>query len=68
MKDYPAPVDGLVVEHDGPVLRLRFDRPARRNALTDDVVLALIDAIEAAGSDESVRVIALGTAIEASLA
>lgn len=60
MKDYPAPVDGLVVEHDGPVLRLRFDRPARRNALTDDVVLALIEAIEAAGSDESVRVVALG--------
>lgn len=60
MKDYPAPVDGLVVEHDGAVLRLRFDRPARRNALTDDVVLALIEAIEAAGSDESVRVVALG--------
>lgn len=60
MKDYPAAVDGLVVEHQDAVLRLVLDRPARRNALTDDVVLALIEAIEAAGSDESVRVIALG--------
>jgi 2-(1,2-epoxy-1,2-dihydrophenyl)acetyl-CoA isomerase len=41
------------------VLRLRLDRPARRNAITDEMVYALIDAIEAAGSDESVRVIAL---------
>ena len=42
-----------------PVLRLRLDRPDRRNAVTDDMVLALIETIEAAGSDESVRVIAL---------
>jgi 2-(1,2-epoxy-1,2-dihydrophenyl)acetyl-CoA isomerase len=59
MKDYPAPPDGLVVEHDGGVLRLRLDRPDRRNALTDEIVLTLIETIEAAGSDESVRVIAL---------
>ena len=59
MKPYPTPPDGLVVETDGPVLRLRLDRPDRRNALTDDIVLALIETIEAAGSDENVRVIAL---------
>jgi 2-(1,2-epoxy-1,2-dihydrophenyl)acetyl-CoA isomerase len=59
MKDYPAPPDGLVVEHDGGVLRLRLDRPDRRNAVTDEIVLTLIETIEAAGSDESVRVIAL---------
>ncbi len=59
MKDYPEPPEGLAVEHDGAVLRLRLDRPERRNALTDDMVLALIETIEAAGSDESVRVIAL---------
>ncbi len=51
--------EGLIVAHDGPVLRLTLDRPARKNALTDEVVLALIDAIDAAGLDESVRVIAL---------
>jgi 2-(1,2-epoxy-1,2-dihydrophenyl)acetyl-CoA isomerase len=59
VKDYPEPPDGLVVEHDGPALRLRLDRPDRRNAVTDEMVLALIETIEAAGSDESIRVIAL---------
>ena len=58
-KDYPAVPDGLVVEHDGPVLRLRLDRPERRNAVTDEIVLALIETIEAAGTDDAVRVIAL---------
>ena len=57
IRGYPAPVDGLVVDHDGPVLRLRFDRVARRNALTDDIVLALIELIEVGGSDPDVRVI-----------
>jgi 2-(1,2-epoxy-1,2-dihydrophenyl)acetyl-CoA isomerase len=56
---YPTPPDGLVVEADGAVLRLRLDRPDRRNAVTDEIVLALIETIEAAGRDESVRVIAL---------
>jgi 2-(1,2-epoxy-1,2-dihydrophenyl)acetyl-CoA isomerase len=59
MKGYPDTVEGLAVEHAPPVLHLRLDRAARRNALTDDMVLALVDAIEAAGSDESVRVISL---------
>lgn len=61
LKRYPEPVDGLVVTRDGPALRLRIDRPDRRNALTDDIVLALVETIEAAGSDESVRVIALSS-------
>ncbi|MGZ4690061.1 MAG: enoyl-CoA hydratase/isomerase family protein [Acidimicrobiia bacterium] len=59
MKPYATPPEGLVVEVDGPVLRLRLDRPDRRNAITDDMVDALVDTIEAAGGDESVRVIAL---------
>ena len=59
MKDYPEPTDGLAIAHDGAVLRVRLDRPERRNALTDEMVLALIETIEAAGSDESIRVIAL---------
>jgi 2-(1,2-epoxy-1,2-dihydrophenyl)acetyl-CoA isomerase len=59
MRDYPAPVSGLVVEHVDGVLRLRIDRPERRNAITDDIVLALTQIIEVAGSDESVRVIHL---------
>jgi 2-(1,2-epoxy-1,2-dihydrophenyl)acetyl-CoA isomerase len=58
-KDYPEVPDGLVVDHDGPVLRLRLDRPERRNAVTDEIVLALIETIEAGGTDDAVRVIAL---------
>ena len=59
MKDYADPPPGLVVDHDGPVLRVRLARPERRNAVTDEMVYALIDVVEAAGSDEAVRVIAL---------
>jgi 2-(1,2-epoxy-1,2-dihydrophenyl)acetyl-CoA isomerase len=59
VKSYPTPPDGLRVESDDGVLRVRLDRPDRRNALTDDMVLALIETIEAAGSDEAIRVIAL---------
>jgi len=59
VRDYPEPPEGLAVEHDGAVLRVRLDRPERRNALTDEMVLALIETIEAAGSDESARVISV---------
>jgi 2-(1,2-epoxy-1,2-dihydrophenyl)acetyl-CoA isomerase len=60
VKPYPTPPDGLVVDApNGGILRLRLDRPDRRNAVTDDMVLALTETIEAAGSDEAVRVIAL---------
>jgi 2-(1,2-epoxy-1,2-dihydrophenyl)acetyl-CoA isomerase len=37
------------------VLRLRLDKPAKRNALDDDMVGALIDEVDAAGRDEAVR-------------
>jgi 2-(1,2-epoxy-1,2-dihydrophenyl)acetyl-CoA isomerase len=59
MKPYPEIPAGLVVAHDGPVLRLRLDRPQRRNSLTDPIVYALVDLIDSAGGDESVRVIHL---------
>ena len=59
MKPYPAIPDGLAVEHETPILRVRLDRPARRNSLTDAMVYALVDVFDAAGSDESVRVIHL---------
>jgi 2-(1,2-epoxy-1,2-dihydrophenyl)acetyl-CoA isomerase len=59
VKQYPEPPDGLVVTHNGRALRVRLDRPERRNAVTDDMVLALVETIEAAGSDEAIRVIEL---------
>ena len=59
MKPYPDAPSGLRIVHDGPVLRLRLDRPEKRNSLTDEIVWALTDTIDAAGSDEAVRVIEL---------
>ncbi len=59
MKPYPEVPDGLVVEHDRSILRVRLDRPERRNSVTDPIVYALIGTIEAAASDESVRVVHL---------
>jgi 2-(1,2-epoxy-1,2-dihydrophenyl)acetyl-CoA isomerase len=53
-------VEGLRVEQVGPVLELEIDRPAKRNALTDPIVQAMIAALSAAGPDESVRVVLLG--------
>jgi 2-(1,2-epoxy-1,2-dihydrophenyl)acetyl-CoA isomerase len=59
VKDYPKAPEGLLIERDDAVVRLTLDRPERRNALTDDIVHALTEAIEAAGSDEAARVIVL---------
>ncbi|SHN46551.1 enoyl-CoA hydratase/isomerase family protein [Cryptosporangium aurantiacum] len=51
--------DRLGVVQDGAVLRLRLDRPDKRNALDDVMVAGLIEAVVAAGSDESVRAVLL---------
>jgi 2-(1,2-epoxy-1,2-dihydrophenyl)acetyl-CoA isomerase len=59
VKPYPEVPPGLIIEHAGPVLRLCLDRPERRNAITDPIVYALADAVDAAASDETVRVIHL---------
>ena len=63
MTDYES-VPGLLVSHDEQVLRLAFDHAERRNALDDEMVAAMIDAIDAAGRDEAVRVIVLAGAGE----
>ncbi|WP_420431649.1 enoyl-CoA hydratase/isomerase family protein [Candidatus Poriferisocius sp.] len=59
MKPYPTPPDGLHVVSAPPILTLTFDRPQRRNSLTDEIVLALIDTLEAASADEEVRAVVL---------
>jgi 2-(1,2-epoxy-1,2-dihydrophenyl)acetyl-CoA isomerase len=41
------------------VLSLRLNRPEKRNAIDDAMMMTLIDAIEGAGTDDSVRVIVL---------
>ncbi|HVB93163.1 MAG TPA: enoyl-CoA hydratase-related protein [Acidimicrobiales bacterium] len=52
-------VDGLSVEVHDSVLRLRLDRPTQRNAINDTMMAGLIEAVDAAGRDEGVRVIHL---------
>jgi 2-(1,2-epoxy-1,2-dihydrophenyl)acetyl-CoA isomerase len=53
-------VEGLrVALDDGGVLRLVLDRPDKRNALNDTMMAGLIEAVDAAGRDEAVRVIVL---------
>ena len=47
------------VSQAGSVLRFHLDKPAKRNALDDDMVELLIDGIDAAGREESVRAILL---------
>jgi 2-(1,2-epoxy-1,2-dihydrophenyl)acetyl-CoA isomerase len=54
-----AAVEGLQTELADGVLRLRLDRPDKRNAINDTMMAALIDAVSAAGTDERVRVIVL---------
>ena len=51
--------DELLVERQGPVLRLTLNRPQRRNALTDALILGLRDAILDAARDRDLRVIVL---------
>jgi 2-(1,2-epoxy-1,2-dihydrophenyl)acetyl-CoA isomerase len=50
----------LIVEHAGPVLRITLDNPRRKNALTVGMIDAIADAVEAAGRDDTTRVIVLG--------
>jgi 2-(1,2-epoxy-1,2-dihydrophenyl)acetyl-CoA isomerase len=51
--------DGLAVALADGVLTLRLDRPDKRNAISDVMMAALIDAESVAGPDERVRVIRL---------
>lgn len=47
------------VTTDGGVLRLHLDKPKKRNALDDDMVAAMVGALERAEKDEAVRCVLL---------
>lgn len=51
--------EGLAVVREGAVLRLQLDRPQVRNAMTDPMMTAMVDALRAAEQDESVRVVVI---------
>jgi 2-(1,2-epoxy-1,2-dihydrophenyl)acetyl-CoA isomerase len=50
---------GLSAALEDGVLRLRLNRPDKRNAIDDTMMSGLIEALDAAGRDEGVRVISL---------
>ena len=53
--------DGVLVAHDEGVLRITINRPARKGSLDPDSVRCMIEALEAASTDESLRVILLSS-------
>ena len=47
------------VTHDSAVLRIEIDRPDRRNSLDPTAVRTIVEALEAAATDDALRVVAL---------
>ena len=56
MTGYPE-ANGIVFSCESGLLRIELSSPGRRNALRDDAVVAFIDALVAANTDEDVRAI-----------
>ncbi len=55
----PTSTEHVLIARDGETLRLRLNRPERRNAITVAMYAALADAIAGAQEDETIRVIVL---------
>ncbi|MFC7504108.1 enoyl-CoA hydratase-related protein [Nocardioides sp. CPCC 206347] len=55
----PDPEMQIVVDVDGPVRRIRLHRPERLNAVTPEMLVALLEAIRASSRDLTVRVMTL---------
>jgi 2-(1,2-epoxy-1,2-dihydrophenyl)acetyl-CoA isomerase len=53
--------DDIGIDADGGVLRITIDRPSRKGSLDPAAVLAIIEALEAASTDESLRVVRLAS-------
>src|SRR3954464_14278833 len=51
--------EGVLVAHDDGVLRITINRPARKGSLDPDSVRCMIETLEAASTDETLRVILL---------
>jgi 2-(1,2-epoxy-1,2-dihydrophenyl)acetyl-CoA isomerase len=55
----PSPAPVLLEETIGGVRILRLNRPAKKNALSNELTWAIIHAFEAAAADDAVRVVGL---------
>jgi enoyl-CoA hydratase/carnithine racemase len=58
-KTPPALPDPVLVDREGGILRVRFNRPARHNAFSTDARAALLDGLEVARLDPSVTDVVL---------
>ncbi len=47
----------VIVNQDGPVLRISLNRPERRNALSHDAINQMLDVLEPAAGDDDCRVV-----------
>jgi 2-(1,2-epoxy-1,2-dihydrophenyl)acetyl-CoA isomerase len=56
----PTASDGVEIESRGGVLRITLDRPSRKNSLDAAAIRRIVGALEAAATDDSLRVIVLG--------
>jgi enoyl-CoA hydratase/carnithine racemase len=49
-------MDEIATEHTGSILRIQLNRPAKRNAMTSAMYLALAGIFKEAANDENTRV------------
>ncbi|MDN5747402.1 MAG: enoyl-CoA hydratase-related protein [Pseudonocardia sp.] len=56
MADY----EHLLVKHDGDTVRITMNRPERRNALSEEHLRELVDALEAAGRSDATGIVLAG--------
>ena len=52
----------FVTERSGSILRIQFNRPEKKNAMTGSMYVALADLFNEAGDDDSIRVVVLHSA------
>jgi 2-(1,2-epoxy-1,2-dihydrophenyl)acetyl-CoA isomerase len=57
----PAAVDGVIVESAGGVLRITIDRPERKGSLDIAAQRRIVETLEAASTDETLRVVVLSS-------
>src|SRR6201986_5605383 len=50
-------MDELITERSGSILRIQLNRPAKKNAMTSSMYLALADIFNDAAKDQGMRVV-----------